>query len=381
MKSFIKRGIITALTLAFVLVGGISVQAQSEDDSITAQLQEQVAELQEQVAKLQERLQEMRDGDDSDDSDTMEPVEMDNSPVMMEGDIDAEELEIGDRGERVRQLQRLLAEDESIYPEGLATGYYGNLTAQAVARLQQRIGIPDDGEFNDETMSRIRDLIANGAGNSGITPPGLITAPGIQRLLGSEDNDDSDDDNDDSVSSEGRRGPDIESMSIPEELKERLRAIFNRFSDEGDDEDELEIEAEVEDGEAEVAIKYPDGDEDDFTFNTMNRKEIIERIVQETNLSKEEVESVIEFDFENDELEIEAEAEDGETEVEIEYMDGTEEEFIFDTTDRNEVIARIVAETNLTREEVEAVLEFGIDEDDDDDDDDDSDDGDSDDDE
>lgn len=310
MRNFYQRSSTAALLIAALLIGGgVTVQAQDGDGASTLeQLQEQVQQLQEQVAELRERLRSR--GSNVQSADTVEPVERDNPPVMIEQDFDAEEMEVGDRGERVRELQRLLAEDESIYPEGLATGYYGNLTAQAVARLQQRIGIPDDGEFNDETMSRIRDLIENGAGNSGITPPGLLTAPGIQRLLGASEDADSDDDDDggdeEVESNDRRRGPDIDSMSIPEELKERLRAIFNRFDsddddkDDNDDDDELEIEAEVEDGETEVEIEYPDGTEEEFTFDTTNRDEVIARIVAETDLTEEEIEAVLEFEIDDE---------------------------------------------------------------------------------
>ncbi len=42
------------------------------------------------------------------------------------------------RGKEVANLQTLLAKDKSIYPEGIITGYFGQLTKQAVIRFQEK---------------------------------------------------------------------------------------------------------------------------------------------------------------------------------------------------------------------------------------------------
>jgi outer membrane murein-binding lipoprotein Lpp len=307
MKSFTKMGIVTGLLLTFALVGGISAQAQSDEDSITEQLQEQVQQLQEQVAELQERLQSMRNDftDDSDDADEDD----DNDEAVF-----GERLRMGDRGNRVQRLQEFLAQDPDVYPEGLTTGYFGPLTSQAVARLQQQIGVPDDGELNRQTIRKIQTMI-NGAGNSGVTQPGLLRAPGIQRLFGDnlpslddDDDEDSDDNEDEEADDDSsRRGPDLNRLNIPEELKERLRAIFDRFKnddddgDDSDDDNELEIEVEFEDGEAKVEIEFPDGSEEEFTLALTDKNDAVDEIVSRTDLTKEEIEAVIKFDDDDDE--------------------------------------------------------------------------------
>lgn len=48
------------------------------------------------------------------------------------------DLKRGDRGTEVEILQNWLAKDIKIYPEGLVTGYFGNLTQSAVIRFQQK---------------------------------------------------------------------------------------------------------------------------------------------------------------------------------------------------------------------------------------------------
>lgn len=59
-------------------------------------------------------------------------------------------LDVGARGESVRQLQQFLAQDPSVYPEGEVTGYFGYATERAVTRFQSRCGIfPPDGWNGD----------------------------------------------------------------------------------------------------------------------------------------------------------------------------------------------------------------------------------------
>ncbi|MBI2627970.1 MAG: peptidoglycan-binding protein [Candidatus Niyogibacteria bacterium] len=47
-------------------------------------------------------------------------------------------------GGQISALQKFMAQDPSIYPEGFVTGYYGPLTEQAVKRFQSRYGLLSD---------------------------------------------------------------------------------------------------------------------------------------------------------------------------------------------------------------------------------------------
>lgn len=55
------------------------------------------------------------------------------------------QLEVGSRGQDVSDLQTYLALDSSIYPAGLVTGYFGQLTKAAVERFQAKNGIVSSG--------------------------------------------------------------------------------------------------------------------------------------------------------------------------------------------------------------------------------------------
>jgi|GEM_PF-774229 len=82
------------------------------------------------------------------------------------------QLSFGSRGSDVRMLQQFLAEDTSIYPEGLVTGYYGRLTRSAVVRFQIRYGIAAVGRVGPITLAQINTLISSGASlGAGTTAP------------------------------------------------------------------------------------------------------------------------------------------------------------------------------------------------------------------
>ncbi len=69
------------------------------------------------------------------------------------------DLKLGMRGNAVSDLQKMLAKNPSLYPEGMVTGYFGSLTQAAVKKLQQKHGLPQTGVFDAVT----RDALGNNA--------------------------------------------------------------------------------------------------------------------------------------------------------------------------------------------------------------------------
>lgn len=55
------------------------------------------------------------------------------------------QLDLGDRGAEVTELQTYLSTDSTIYPSGLVTGYFGQLTKAGVERFQDAQGIVSSG--------------------------------------------------------------------------------------------------------------------------------------------------------------------------------------------------------------------------------------------
>ncbi len=150
----------------------------------------------------------------------------------------------------------------------------------------------------------------------------------------------------------------------------------------------LKIEEEDEDEELEEKFKVKVKVKEDrtkvevelkFILNTTDRESILDAIVERSQLTSEQIEGAIEFkvkekeeDEDEEELEIEVEIEDDMAKVEVEF-NGDEFEFTLETTDRDEIIDEIIERTGLTKEQINAVIEFDIEDEDDDSDDEDED--------
>jgi hypothetical protein len=70
-------------------------------------------------------------------------------------------LSRGSRGTEVSDLQKSLAEDSSIYPEGKVTGFFGPATAAAVMRMQAEIGVASSTTATGTVGPKTRELLRN----------------------------------------------------------------------------------------------------------------------------------------------------------------------------------------------------------------------------
>jgi hypothetical protein len=62
------------------------------------------------------------------------------------------QMTIGQRGEEILNLQKILKEFPEIYPEGYVTGYFGPLTQRAVKKLQSKCNLPETGVVDEATL-------------------------------------------------------------------------------------------------------------------------------------------------------------------------------------------------------------------------------------
>lgn len=69
-------------------------------------------------------------------------------------------LGLGAVGEDVKLVQKYLASQPDVYPEGLVTGYYGTLTQQAVQKFQQKVGLDPVGVVGPKTLEIINEELA-----------------------------------------------------------------------------------------------------------------------------------------------------------------------------------------------------------------------------
>lgn len=64
----------------------------------------------------------------------------------------------GISGDDVKNLQTYLAQDKTIYPEGLTTGYFGALTESAVKKFQTKYGVDSVGAVGPKTRAKLKEL-------------------------------------------------------------------------------------------------------------------------------------------------------------------------------------------------------------------------------
>lgn len=167
---------ITGIYIGIIFLGIIfytSVSAQTATSTQSVQeliqsLKQQIETLQTQVVALKAQLESMQ----------QTQTEIRTTLKLLQ------RLRFGMSGEDVKLLQEILATDPEIYPEGFITGHFGFLTEKAVKRFQQKAGIDSVGLVGPQTLSKINEILQEGAGNSGKVPPGLLIAPGIKKKLG-----------------------------------------------------------------------------------------------------------------------------------------------------------------------------------------------------
>jgi len=145
---------VSLFTLLFVATMGIP-QATRAGGLSTSALS-QIKALMEQYTSLQKQLATVRS---------------EVSNVIAQG------LTEGSTSDDVKRIQSLLATDPVIYPEGLATGYYGPLTREALKRFQVRHELEVTGKVDDETRTMLQEYLHETS--NGQIQPGLLKTPGI----------------------------------------------------------------------------------------------------------------------------------------------------------------------------------------------------------
>ena len=97
-------------------------------------------------------------------------------------------LDLGDKGSDVSQVQAYLAQNASIYPAGLVTGYFGPLTVAAVEKFQTAQGIVSSGSpattgygrVGAQTMARLNVLMGSGSPQVSWDTVPVLSSPFVQ---------------------------------------------------------------------------------------------------------------------------------------------------------------------------------------------------------
>ena len=83
-------------------------------------------------------------------------------PTTASAAVLTRQLELTMKGSDVSTLQTFLALDNTIYPQGLVTGYFGGLTKSAVSNFQARNNIATVGRVGPQTLAVINAQMAGG---------------------------------------------------------------------------------------------------------------------------------------------------------------------------------------------------------------------------
>lgn len=157
-----------------ILTQAVAPETISVSDLIE-NIRQQIEVLRTQILGLQEQLTSLQKAK----GEVKETVEEIKATLRL-----ARQLWRGVSNEDVTLLQEVLATDPEIYPAGLITGYFGPLTERAVKKFQKAMGVEEVGVVGPKTLSKINELLEEGAGASGKVPPGLLIAPGIRAKIG-----------------------------------------------------------------------------------------------------------------------------------------------------------------------------------------------------
>ena len=183
MKHMNKKFVISVLFVIglVMLMGNSAVSAQTGSQNSKTLIQQ----LQNQIAQLKNQIEALR---------AAQSAVLETRGEIKDTVTLIRELREGMIGDDVRVLQALLAADSDVYPEGLITGYYGRLTAQAVRKFQKKAGLPAVGHVGPKTLEKIKeqhtktpveledsDDPSEGKRLCAKVPPGHLIAPGWLR--------------------------------------------------------------------------------------------------------------------------------------------------------------------------------------------------------
>jgi len=168
------RKIFSTILGLTILFSFLSVPVFTQAISSTSTMQELIISLQDQINQLRVQIETLRQAQ----SEVKEIAKEVKGTLQL-----INQLRIGMTSEEVKRLQEILATDPDVYPEGLITGYFGRLTEKAVKKFQKKVCLEQVGLVGPKTLWKINELLTEGAGASGKIPPGLLTAPGIQKKL------------------------------------------------------------------------------------------------------------------------------------------------------------------------------------------------------
>ncbi len=125
--------------------GGYSVEAQkTEIRAKIVKMNAQIAEMQAKVKEYEAKLVTLENGQTMTDAEKAAKTEF------------KRKLEVGSKGDDVRALQKILKAKGLLAVSD--TGYYGNLTKEAVMNFQHKYGLTVTGKLDEATIAKFAEV-------------------------------------------------------------------------------------------------------------------------------------------------------------------------------------------------------------------------------
>jgi hypothetical protein len=294
-----KKLIFPVLIAGIMLLGASQAQAvttssmnASDVSSVT-----DVEKLQAMVKSLMAQIESMK-GMRSDDMSTTNRLKLERG------------FKMGEEGDGVRILQKILSSDPSVYPEGRQTGYFGELTVKALTRFQEKNGLTVTGELDEETRAAINTFLEEAKVENENVPSGLLSREDLRgkmkdRMMMRKDNmmhmkmlkekcDDGEEDYCDKLENLKNNPP--KPIGKPKILNSDKKEVSS-------------IEVEIDGKKAKVEVEINDKSKK-FTTTFSTEENLEEKLAKKFGLSVNDVEDMISYEYEDSDDEDEDDSDD-----------------------------------------------------------------------
>lgn len=264
--AMLKRSITTLFALV-VLTVPVLTHAQS------ISMTQAVARMNEIIAEMERLRDEFRQLSSSVGQTTPTPSVL--GAQTSSGPVFTLPLVFGETNDDIKRIQKLLATDSEIYPYGVASGFFGPKTEEAIKNLQARQGWETPGVVGPSTKELLEAYFKAYPDENWPTDV-LKSKPPAPKVLGASTN------------------------STSQQLADAMQALRDaqakqtNTSSSGNPAET--IEAELDRGEAKVKISYKNGNKNTILVSGDDEDEVIESIAARTVLTEAQVREVIDFD-------------------------------------------------------------------------------------
>lgn len=200
-----------------------------------------------------------------------------------------QDLSYGVTNSDIERIQRLLATDSEIYPYGVASGFFGPKTEEAIKNFQARFGLDTVGAIGPATTALL-EVFFNAYPDENYPTGVLAKKPAVLGVSTT-------------VTPSPTPTPAVVSGTNPAK----------------------EINVTLDDGEALIEIIYTNGNRKGLVTDTDDEDEVIDYIAAKTVLTKDQVSAVIDFDGSSSSRDDDNEDEGDEDEAD-EALDDAEDE-------------------------------------------------------